>query len=134
MVYPANLLKSVNRFFEFSPAQLKVVIALSGLLLFLSGYRFVRDFSESDPKGLKLNVKIGDDDTRYSPVFKVDLNSSPADSLELIPGIGPVLAGRIVAYRDSVGRFNSPIDITKVYGIGPKLYERIKPYLEVRPW
>lgn len=133
-MHPANLVKLVSRFFEFSPAQLKVVIALSGLLLFLSGYRFVRDFSESDPKSLKLNVKIGDDDTRYAPIFKVDLNSSPADSLELIPGIGPILAGRIVAYRDSVGRFNSPIDITKVYGIGPKLYERIKPYLEVRPW
>ncbi len=107
-------MKLVDRFFEFSPTQLKVVIALSGLLLVLSGYRFVRDFTAADPRSMKLNVRIGDDDTRYSPIIKVDLNTSPADSLELIPGIGPVLAGRIIAYRDSAGRFEKPIDITRV--------------------
>jgi competence protein ComEA len=124
----------MNRFFEFSPAQLRVVIALGGLLLFLSAYRFVRSFSNVENRTLKFNVSIGDGNADYSPIFTVDINHSPIDSLELIPGIGPTLAKRIIAYRDSVGRFESPVDITKVYGIGPKLYEKIKPYIKVQPW
>ncbi len=124
----------MNRFFDFSSAQLKVVIFLSGLLLFLSGYRFVKSYSEVDDRGFKMNVNIGDGDMQYRPVFIVDLNLSPADSLDLIPGIGPVLSRRIVAYRDSAGRFDKIEDILKVRGINRKLLEKIKPYLEVRPW
>jgi len=124
----------MNRFFEFSPLQLKIIVALSGLLLFLVGYHIIRDSSNIEPRSLKMSFKVGDDDTRYSPTFQVDLNSSPADSLELIPGIGPVLAGRIAAYRDSAGKFAAPVDITRVRGISPKLYEKIKPYIRVTAW
>ena len=73
---------------------------------------------------MKFNVSIGDNDTRYTPPFKVDLNLTPADSLELLPGIGPVLSSRIVAYRDSV-QFTKTTDILKVKGIGSEKYERI---------
>ncbi|MCX6825891.1 MAG: helix-hairpin-helix domain-containing protein [candidate division Zixibacteria bacterium] len=124
----------MNRFFEFSTAQLKGVIFLAALLVALSAYRFVRSFSESDERGLKFSFQVGNNDTRYEPVFKVDLNLSPVDSLELLPGIGPVLAERIAHYRDSAGRFTGIGDITKVRGISRKLFDKIKPYLEVRSW
>ena len=112
-------------FFEFSPAQLRVIIFLAGLFLVLSAVSLIRSYSTEDKGGFKFTVQAGDNDARYSPVFVVDLNLSPADSLELIPGIGPVLASRIVAYRDSAGRFEKPDDIIKVYGIGYKKYEKI---------
>lgn len=124
----------MNRFFDFSPAQLRVIIFLSGLFLVLSAVSIIRSYSTEEKGGFNFTVQVGDNDTRYSPVFVVDLNLSPADSLELIPGIGPVLASRIVAYRDSVGRFEKPDDIIKVSGIGHKKYEDIKPYITVRPW
>ena len=75
---------------------------------------------------------LADEDRKFTGVFQLDPNYAPADSLELIPGIGPVLADRIVAYRQHY-RFETEIDITNVNGIGPKKFERIRAYLKVRP-
>ncbi|SYZ74646.1 hypothetical protein TRIP_C90274 [Candidatus Zixiibacteriota bacterium] len=124
----------INRFFDFSSAQLKVVIFLTGLLLILSFYSFIKGFSEAGTEGINLSVNVGDGDLRYQTVFRVDPNFSPADSLDLIPGIGPVLSRRIVAYRDSVGHFEKVEDLLKVRGISRKLLEKIGPYFEIRPW
>ena len=124
---------AMNRFFEFSPAQLRVVLFLLGLLVVLSVLRFLRGYADPDERSFSFSVEVGDNDTRYAPLFKIDLNLSPADSLELLPGIGPVLASRIIAYRDSA-RFEEPEDIMRVVGIGHKTYERLKTYLEVRRW
>jgi DNA uptake protein ComE-like DNA-binding protein len=123
----------MNRFFEFSTRQLRVVIFLTITLVVLSVYHFLRDYSEVEESDLKFSIHVGDDDRSYAPVFTVDLNLSPADSLELLPGIGPVLAARIVAYRDST-RFERPDDILKVEGIGYKTYEKLRSFLRVRAW
>lgn len=120
----------MKRFFDFSSAQIKLVIFLAILLAFLSMWKFLRGYSEVDERSLKFTVQIGDSDTRYLPPFRIDLNKSPADSLELLPGIGPILASRIISYRDSVG-FKEPADILKVRGIGGNTYENLKDYLEV---
>jgi competence protein ComEA len=56
----------------------------------------------------------------------VDINSATAQELEVLPGIGPGLAERIVAYRDSHGVFRAPEEIMEVSGIGEATYERIK--------
>jgi competence ComEA-like helix-hairpin-helix protein len=64
------------------------------------------------------------------PITLIEINK--ADSLELLklPGIGPVLAGRIIACRDSIGKFNNAGDLLKVKGIGDKKLAKIKPYLK----
>jgi competence ComEA-like helix-hairpin-helix protein len=54
---------------------------------------------------------------------KLDVNSATADELENIPGVGPVLAERIIAARP----FQSADDLSKVKGVGSKRYERIRP-------
>ncbi|HEV2105361.1 MAG TPA: helix-hairpin-helix domain-containing protein [Candidatus Eisenbacteria bacterium] len=46
-----------------------------------------------------------------------------------MPGIGPVLARRIVEHRREHGPFRSPEELRAVRGIGPKLYARLRPYL-----
>jgi DNA uptake protein ComE-like DNA-binding protein len=120
----------MNRFFDFSPPQLKVVVFLAALLVVLSLFHFVRSYSDVDEESLNFSVQIADKDRTYSPTVIVDLNLSPADSLELLPLIGPALAQRIVAYRDSAC-FEKPEDIMKVKGIGFKTYEKIKSYLKV---
>jgi comEA protein len=61
----------------------------------------------------------------------VNINSASADSLELIPGIGPVYASKIVENRNANGRFQSIEDITRVKGIGSKTFEEIEKYLTV---
>jgi len=124
----------MNRFFEFSSAQLKVLVFLVCTLAVISTVRIIRGFAREDRAGMPMQVQVGNGDQYYAPLFKIDLNLSPADSMELIPGIGPMLASRIVAYRDSVGPFREVADVIQVRGIGIKTYEKIKPYLEVRPW
>jgi competence ComEA-like helix-hairpin-helix protein len=124
---------TVNRFFEFSRPQLRVIISLVILFMVLSFFYFVKNYSDTEEDDLRLSVQLGDGDARYFPSIQVDLNLSPADSLELLPYIGPTLASRIVAYRDSV-RFEKPEDILKVNGIGRKTYEKIRAYLKVESW
>lgn len=56
----------------------------------------------------------------------ISLNSASAQELTRIPGIGPSLAGRIVAWRAAHGAFRSLDDLEKVPGIGPATVARIR--------
>jgi competence protein ComEA len=59
----------------------------------------------------------------------LDLNHATAADLDALPGIGPVLAQRIIDYRQAHGPFKKIDDLENVSGIGPKKLARIKPYL-----
>ena len=61
----------------------------------------------------------------------VDLNRATAQELESLPGIGAVLAERVIAYRKSVGRFQTVEDLREVAGIGSKKFDRLKPLVTV---
>ena len=63
----------------------------------------------------------------------VDLNRATADELEALPGIGPVLAQRIVLDRRQSGRFKTPEDLLRVRGVGPRLLERLRPRIAILP-
>ena len=63
------------------------------------------------------------------PVIPVDLNRASADDLRGLPGIGPVLARRIVEARRERGAFHRIDDLLTVRGIGPRLLERLKSHL-----
>jgi competence protein ComEA len=58
---------------------------------------------------------------------KVNLNTATAAELELLPGIGPALASRILAHRARIGRFTSITQLDDVEGIGPRTMERLAP-------
>ena len=47
----------------------------------------------------------------------------------MLPGIGPLLAGRIVAYREENGPFEIPGELMNVEGIGEKKLEEIWDYI-----
>ena len=57
--------------------------------------------------------------------FPVNINTADADTLTALPGIGRVLAERIVAYRRQNGSFRAVEEIMKVEGIGEKKAEAI---------
>jgi competence protein ComEA len=61
----------------------------------------------------------------------VDPNRATVDELERLPGIGPVIAERIVAFRDSVGPFQESADLEQVPGIGPATTARLASYLRL---
>ncbi len=56
----------------------------------------------------------------------VDLNTATPRQLDGLPGIGPVLAGRIVEYRQRRGGFHSVSELRSVSGIGEKRYSVLK--------
>jgi comEA protein len=62
-------------------------------------------------------------------VAKVNINTASAAELQLLPRIGPAVAGRIVEFRDSHGAFKSVEELMRVRGVGEKTFELLKPYL-----
>ena len=61
----------------------------------------------------------------------VDLNRATVDDLDRLPGIGPVLARRIVEHRDRHGPFRTVDELLGVPGIGERSLERLKPFVRV---
>lgn len=67
---------------------------------------------------------------RKSPA-RTGINTASAAELDRLPGIGPALAGRILAYRQQHGRFTRPEQLIEVKGIGPKTFEKMKPWVVI---
>jgi competence protein ComEA len=63
----------------------------------------------------------------------LDLNTATAEDLQRLPGVGPVLAARILEWRQANGRFRSVADLEKVSGIGPRTAQRLAPLVRVGP-
>ena len=61
-----------------------------------------------------------------APQVLVNVNKANAAELESIKGIGPMLAERILKYRETNGRFERLEDLIHVPGIGQAKFERIK--------
>ena len=59
---------------------------------------------------------------------RVDVNSAGAEELALLPGVGPGIAGRIVADRTERGPFASVDELRRVKGIGAATLERVRPF------
>lgn len=65
--------------------------------------------------------------------FEVDINAADWPELIQLPGIGEIMAQRIIASRRSDGPFADNDDLRRVRGIGPKTLDRIRPYLRPMP-
>ena len=65
------------------------------------------------------------DPTEPPVIFPVDLNTAGVRELTALPGIGDVLAARILAYREEQKGFSSVNDLLNVDGIGKKRFEAI---------
>lgn len=57
---------------------------------------------------------------------KVNVNTAGIAELQTLPGIGPALAGRVVAYRQEHGPFRSVEDLLAVKGIGARLVTKLR--------
>ncbi|MBI2836445.1 MAG: ComEA family DNA-binding protein [Chloroflexi bacterium] len=62
---------------------------------------------------------------------RVNINSADAWLLKALPGVGDVLAQRIITYREQKGPFRSTSDLLKVQGFGAATFERIKDMITI---
>ena len=69
--------------------------------------------------------------TAAAPPSPVDLNAATVEQLDALPGVGPVTAGAIVAWRAANGRFTSVDQLGEVDGIGPARLERLRSLVRV---
>jgi competence protein ComEA len=70
-----------------------------------------------------------DHSPRQTARFQVDINQAELPELLQLPGIGDALASRIIDSRKKDGPFIKLDDLQRVQGIGPKIMERLRPYL-----
>ena len=70
------------------------------------------------------NTEETEDTTPTEPGI-IDINTATAAQLQTLPGIGEVIAQRIIDYRESHGPFRSVGELTRVEGIGEKRLEAI---------
>ncbi len=105
----------------------KLFAPLSALaaVLFLGAALFVT-YRPTEPSPLILQTR--QDETLQTP-FLLDINSATAPELEALPGIGPVLAKNILAWREENGPMSGPEDLMAVDGIGEKICRNMEPYI-----
>ena len=73
-----------------------------------------------------------DAETTEATIGIVNINKASVEELTALPGIGEVLAQRIVDYRLENGPFQTTEELMNVSGVGEKKYEAVEPYIIVR--
>ena len=63
--------------------------------------------------------------------YLININTATAEELDMLDGIGPAIAERIIEYRNTHGLFKEPYDICNVQGIGDSTFDAIKNCIEV---
>jgi competence protein ComEA len=76
-------------------------------------------------------ARTGPPEAPAKPVEPVDLNTASVEDFDALPGVGPVTAAAIVAWRSANGRFASVDQLGEVDGIGPARLEKLRALVRV---
>lgn len=118
--------------FDLSRAEKIVIIILilAALLgLGVNYYKKINQQVDLRVEASQLSKSNIDIDKLILKTKLVNINKSTPEELTRLSGIGPVLAQRIIDYRNTHGGFEKIEDITKVKGIGPDKFNQMKEYL-----
>ena len=89
-----------------------------------AGSRHARSRGRANARGSRGHHKL-------EPGQTLDVNTATAEDLTALPGVGPGLAQRIIAYREQYGPFQTVDDLQNVSGIGPSKFEKLEPYVRL---
>lgn len=101
-----------------------------------SPYKYSYDYEDL---AVEAEVDSSSEKAEYEPSAEkkgeqelVDINSAGFFDLQALPGVGPAIADRIIAYRDSAGEFESIEELMMVKGIGPAKFEKLREKVIIR--
>ena len=77
-------------------------------------------------RGMNLGSSLEDKEEIWIPAEKLNINRASQEQLVYLPGIGPVLAQRIIEYREKNGPFHNLSKLTEIAGIGEVNFAGIK--------
>lgn len=109
---------------EADPALLNLAAPLSEGMQIAIG-------TKDEPRGDLSTGTSGGGDGSQEAGGQLDLNTATAEQLEALPGIGPVTAQSIVAWREEHGRFTVVEELQEIGGIGPKTFQKLSPLVRV---
>ncbi len=134
-----NAFRKVREYVVFTRNEQKILLFLCVVFLAGAGIKAYRAMTAGEERS-------GFDYTRSDSVFaarsagaiapaevKIDINAASRAQLMTLPGIGPALAERIIAYRAAHRRFQRVDEVKNIAGIGAKKFERIRGSIEVKP-
>ena len=94
-----------------------------------SDYKYKKQTYSTSPQQLDSSFYSNTSPAPRRQPLVVELNSADTVTLQLLHGIGPAYARRIVSYRESLGGFISTNQLLEVYGFTPDLLAHIAPHL-----
>jgi competence protein ComEA len=83
------------------------------------------------PKVITTTSKRGKSSSKTKISGPININTATADQLDSLPGVGPVMAGRIITYRQKNGPFKVIEDLRKVAGMGASKFAALQSQIRI---
>ncbi len=88
--------------------------------------KLIAEFKQASEKAPQDTTRLSIKEQKAAFTGTININTAGAKELQLLPGIGPVTAEKIIQHRNEHGTFKNINELLKIKGIGPKTLEKIK--------
>lgn len=102
------------------------LLLLAALFLICMVLLFARTETGGDTGTYTITTREAAEEVVPETALPVNINTATAEELDVLPGIGPALAGRIIAYREEHGPFTEVEELLEVSGIGEVVLDGLR--------
>jgi competence protein ComEA len=138
------MIQRLINWLALTPTERNVILFLALTLVVGAAIRFYQetvppnrqfDYTALDSTFAVFQKRLASDSIRQEEGASnrvVNINMATKSELTVLPGIGDVLADRIIRQREEQGEFETISDLQKVKGISKKKFEKLKPFIAVQ--